>query len=78
MPSPRRLVQPTLLRFSRRLREARTRAGLSQRELAQLAYMGEEFVYQIERGTENPSLASIALLALALNCDVCDLLKTDQ
>jgi transcriptional regulator with XRE-family HTH domain len=39
--------------------------------------MDESFVYRIEKGTENPSLASIALLALALNYDVSDLLAPD-
>jgi transcriptional regulator with XRE-family HTH domain len=49
-------------------------AGWSQRELGQRSYMTEDFVQRIERGTENPSLASVALLALALDCDVSDLL----
>ena len=72
MPSPALLARPVLLTFSRRLRDARVKAGMSQRELGQRAYMREEFVYRIERGTENPSLATIALLALALDCDVRD------
>jgi transcriptional regulator with XRE-family HTH domain len=77
MPSPARLAQPVLLRFSRRVRDARVKAGWSQRELAKRAYMGDEFVYRIEKGTENPSLASMALLALALDCDVTDLLASE-
>jgi len=77
MPSPTRLVEPVLQTFSRRVRAARCNAGWSQRELGKRAYMTEEFVCRIERGTENPSLATIALLALALNCDVRDLLIPD-
>lgn len=50
---------------------------MSQRELGELAYMGKEFIYQIERGTENSSLASIALIALALQCDIRDLLSPE-
>lgn len=75
MPSPALLARPFLRTFSQRVREARLKAGWSQRELAKRAYMGEEFVYQIERGTENPSLASMALIALALDCDIRDLLS---
>jgi hypothetical protein len=36
--------------------------------------MTKEFVRLIETGKANPSLASMALLALALGCDVVDLL----
>ena len=75
--SPTRLAQPVLERFSRRLRAARVEAGLSQRALGQRAYMREEFVYRMERGTENPSLATIALLAHALGCQVADFFPHD-
>ena len=74
---PARLARPVLLLFSRRLRAVRKAAGLSQPELGRRAYMTEEFVSRIERGIANPSLATMALLALALNCDVADLLSPD-
>ncbi|HEY2434111.1 MAG TPA: helix-turn-helix transcriptional regulator [Vicinamibacterales bacterium] len=74
MASPKLLARPTLLRFSDRVQELRCERGLTQCELGKLAYMTEEFIYRIERGTENPSLESIALIALALNCDIRDLL----
>jgi transcriptional regulator with XRE-family HTH domain len=77
MASPAQLAQPVLRRFSRRVRAARVKAGWSQRELGQRSYMTEDFVRRIERGTENPSLATIALLALALNCDVRELLTPE-
>jgi transcriptional regulator with XRE-family HTH domain len=63
-----------LARFSRRLRELRTAAGLSQPELARRAFMTEDFVGRMERGKQGPSLETMALIALALNCDVSDLL----
>jgi transcriptional regulator with XRE-family HTH domain len=78
MPSPALLARPVLRTFSRHVRAARVKVGWSQRELARRAYMREEFVYRIERGTENPSLASMALIALALNCDVRDLLSPER
>jgi transcriptional regulator with XRE-family HTH domain len=74
MPSPKLLARPVILRFSRRLREVRKAAGISQKELGRRAYVTEDFVGRMERARQFPSLETMALLALALDCDVVDLL----
>jgi transcriptional regulator with XRE-family HTH domain len=74
MPSPRLLARPVLGRFSRRLRELRAAAGFSQLELSRRAYMTEDFVSRMERAKQYPTLESMALLALALDCDVSELI----
>jgi transcriptional regulator with XRE-family HTH domain len=44
------------------LREARTRAGLSQRELAQRAHTAQSVVSRIESGATSPSWETLARL----------------
>jgi transcriptional regulator with XRE-family HTH domain len=73
----RRSVRPTVLAFSRRLREVRLAAGISQETLAQRAHVRRTFISRLERGIGNPSLAAIALLARGLECDVADLFTHD-
>src|SRR5688572_15662257 len=63
-----------ILGFGRRVREHRLAAGISQTELGNRAHMRKKFIGEIERGTSNPSLESMALVATALDCAVSDLL----
>lgn len=44
------------------LRDARTRAGLTQRELARRARTGQSVVARIERGTTSPSWETLSRL----------------
>ena len=74
MPSPKALARPVILRFGRRLRELRKAVGISQKELGRRAYITEDFVGRMERAKQFPSLETMALIALALDCDVLDLL----
>ncbi|HET9196377.1 MAG TPA: helix-turn-helix transcriptional regulator [Vicinamibacterales bacterium] len=67
-----------MLRFSRRLRELRKAAGISQKELGRRAYVTEDFVGRMELAKQFPSLETMALLALALDCDVLDLLVPES
>ena len=78
MPSSKLLARPVILRFSRRLRELRMAAGISQKELGQRAYVTEDFVGRMERARQFPSLETMALLALALDCDVSALVLPDS
>lgn len=55
------------LGFGRRVRERRLAAGLSQLELGRLSRVGPKLIGQIERGTCNPSLVMMALVALDCN-----------
>lgn len=67
-----------MLRFSRRLRELRKAAGISRKELGRRAYVTEDFVGRMELAKQFPSLETMALLALALDCDVLDLLVPES
>jgi DNA-binding XRE family transcriptional regulator len=56
----------------RRIRKGR---GYSQSALAELARTSQSWICRIERGNENPSLASVTRIAGALQVDVLDLLR---
>lgn len=62
------------LRFGRRLRAVRTRAGLSQEKLGALAGLHRTFVSMVERGHRNVTIATVEKLAAALNCRMADLM----
>lgn len=62
-----------IVSFGERLRNLRTRAGLSQEDLAHEAGLDRTYVSGIERGVRNPSLRNIARLAGALGVPVRDL-----
>lgn len=48
--------------------EARERAGLTQRQLAELCGIRQSDLSKIERGTGNPSLKTLERIASALEC----------
>lgn len=50
----------------RTIRDARTAAGLTQRDLADLSGISERTVRAIETGTGNPALAAVAAAANTL------------
>ncbi|RJR43984.1 MAG: XRE family transcriptional regulator [Desulfobacteraceae bacterium] len=54
--------------IGRRIREIRTKKGLTQEELAEKMGMGPKYLSSIERGKENPTLNT--LIALAESLDV--------
>jgi transcriptional regulator with XRE-family HTH domain len=58
---------------SARLRELREERGESQRSLAALTGITYAYISEMERGLKVPSLTTIIRLALALNCEVSDL-----
>ena len=72
MASPYRLIRPALSAFARELRLARIHAGMSQQGLARRAGMTRQGLAKIEKG-ENPTLATVVLLAHALDCQIADL-----
>ena len=55
------------LQFKNRLKEARTEAGLSQGELAQLVGVSRNTVSSIETGQFNPTAKLALILCIALN-----------
>jgi transcriptional regulator with XRE-family HTH domain len=53
--------------FGRRIREIRSRRGLSQEKLAELADLHRNYVGGVERGERNVSLVNIVKLAHGLS-----------
>lgn len=64
-----------LLAFGQRVREERTRLGLSQEQLAHLAQLDRTYVSDVERGSRNLGLRNLAALAAALTLEPADLLR---
>ena len=73
MIPPLRLARPFIVQFGQRVYEMRVAAGMSQGALAERSRVCERYVRKVERGTTNPSLATIILLADALSCELADL-----
>jgi transcriptional regulator with XRE-family HTH domain len=61
-------------RFGRRLREVRTRVGISQERLAELAGLHRTYVSSVERGGRNISLENIEALSNALGVTMAELM----
>lgn len=59
--------------FGARLRELREQRGQSQRSLAELTGSTHAYISQMERGLKVPTLTMIIRLAVALDCEVADL-----
>jgi transcriptional regulator with XRE-family HTH domain len=55
-----------LKRFGQRLREIRTKADISQEELADLAHLDRSYIGGVERGERNVSLVNIHKIARGL------------
>lgn len=53
-------------RFAESLREARTKAQISQEELAERAGLHRTYISQLERGLKSPSLDVVVALAKGL------------
>ena len=70
-------ARSTVRDFGLRVRAHRLSAGMSQLELARRSRVTTKFIGQIERGTSNPSLVTMVLVADALRCSLTDLLQSD-
>lgn len=64
-----------LKRFGRRIRDLRTRLGISQEELAFRAGFHRTYVGMIERGERNITLSNMMKLANALKIRLNDLFE---
>lgn len=71
-PGPGR--EPLRRVFGRRVREARTRLGLTQQELGRRAGMHPAYVGGVERGERNITLEAVERLARALAVPPADLM----
>ena len=60
--------------FAKNLKEARLKAKLSQKELANISGVSQQAISVIEKGERSPSEATMILLAYALGCTITDLM----
>jgi transcriptional regulator with XRE-family HTH domain len=60
--------------FGERVRELRTKLGISQEDLSFRAELHRTYISSIESGKRNVSLTNIEKIAGALGCDMVDLL----
>jgi len=56
--------------FARNLRVLRSRAGLTQEQLASLAGLDRNYIGKLEREGNSPTLDTIETLALALQVEI--------
>jgi transcriptional regulator with XRE-family HTH domain len=61
----------------RRVREAREKAGLSQRDVAEKSRITQGYIYMLEGGGQNPTIVTLHLLAQVIGVDMRDLLPED-
>lgn len=66
-----------LKRFGEKVREIRTKKGLSQEELAELSGLHRTYISSLELGKRNVSLINIYALANALGVTPDKLLKSE-
>ncbi|MBM3241210.1 helix-turn-helix transcriptional regulator [Candidatus Poribacteria bacterium] len=64
-----------LKKFGNRVRSLRSKSGISQEKLAELAEMHRTYVSGIERGERNVSLVNIIRLAKALGMSASELME---
>jgi len=64
--------------IGRRIRELRKARGLTIERLAELAHIGEKYLGDIERGKENPTVATIEKLARALEVQMHQILHYEH
>lgn len=64
-----------LIKFGHRIRDERTKQGLSQEELADKANVHRTYIGMIERAEKNITLGNIKKIADALNIKISDLLQ---
>jgi transcriptional regulator with XRE-family HTH domain len=61
--------------FGRRLRELREKYGVTQKQLSIATGLTEGYISNMERGLKVPSLTTILRLAVALGCNVTQLVS---
>jgi transcriptional regulator with XRE-family HTH domain len=67
----------TLKRFGQKVRDLRTKLGISQEELAELSGLHRTYISSLELGKRNVSLINIYALAKALGTTPDKLLKSE-
>ena len=70
--------EPFLLGFGKHLRSLRTRAELSQEELADRAGIHVTYLSGVERGLRNPSIRNVRRLAQAMGVPTKELFSFEE
>ena len=65
-------------RFGERLNEIRSKRGISQERLAEMAGLHRTYVSLIERGERNVTIETIEKLATALDVEMAELMPRRQ
>lgn len=65
-------------KFAGRVRELRTRQGLSQEKLSLECHIAGTYLPSIEKGQRNVSIKIIEKLAKGLGVEICDLFKFSE
>jgi len=65
----------TLERVGHRIRQLRSDLGLSMRELAEQSGASQRFVFELEKGGANVSIAKLEPIAKTLGCELYELLR---
>lgn len=68
----------TLTHDPRKLRRRRLEAGLTIRQLGELAHVGKSSISDLENGRQSARINTLAALAPHLGCPVADLLAPEQ
>lgn len=61
-----------------KVRRVRAAAQLTQEQVAERAGISQQYISGLERGTRNPSIETVHILAVALGVTHVDLLKPDN
>jgi transcriptional regulator with XRE-family HTH domain len=69
------MKETILIKFGKHVRDERTKRGLSQEQLAELANVHRTYIGMIERGEKNITLLNIERIAKALKIPLNELLS---
>ncbi len=69
-----KVLSQVTVRFGKKLREVRTKVGISQERLAELANLHRTYISGVERGERNISLINIERLAKSLGVSMAELM----
>jgi len=69
------MKKEVLIKFGKKVREKRTKLGLSQEELASRADVHRTYIGMIERAEKNITLGNIQKIAGALNIKLSDIFR---
>jgi len=72
--SPRHANDPDLVALGAAIRRARVERGVSQEELAFRSGIDRAYMSSIERGQQNPGIASLIRVAVALGLSAAELM----